>query len=192
MTFSGEGRVRTSLLGLTGHQLVGAAYSNKQFKSIDQCLDFIFQNHRLATTDGSWAVYYNFDQLLYETDKHSGRGVVCSVDLARLTATRISCTTSSARVSAGRVSFPIARTTSSGWATTISTSQTRRFKVPQSRSVPTGRVGFEASYDLAVTAIFTPDIQVIGPAQKRQLVHGGIVERIGSATVLGVRLRIAF
>ena len=117
---------------------------------------------------------------------------VCSVDLARLTATRISCTTSSARVSAGRVSFPIARTTSSGWATTISTSQTRRFKVPQSRSVPTGRVGFEASYDLAVTAIFTPDIQVIGPAQKRQLVHGGIVERIGSATVLGVRLRIAF
>ncbi|MFZ0244916.1 carbohydrate porin [Candidatus Binatus sp.] len=75
MTFSGEGRVRTSLLGLTGHQLVGAAYSNKQFKSIDQCLDFIFQNHRLATTDGSWAVYYNFDQLLYETDKHSGRGV---------------------------------------------------------------------------------------------------------------------
>jgi len=53
--------------------------------------------------------------------------------------------------------------------------------------------GFEGYYNLAVTpwAIFTPDIQVVAPTQKRQ-VSGGTVDRIGTATVLGVRLRIVF
>ena len=29
LTFAGEGRVRTDFFGLTGHQLIGATYSNK-------------------------------------------------------------------------------------------------------------------------------------------------------------------
>ncbi|MGO8913083.1 MAG: carbohydrate porin, partial [Bradyrhizobium sp.] len=62
LTFAWEGRVRTHLFGRTGHQLVGAEYSNKQFTSIDQRLDFIIGNRRLVKTDGSWCVYYNFDQ----------------------------------------------------------------------------------------------------------------------------------
>jgi porin len=75
LTFAGEDRVRTRFFGLIGHQLVGAEYSNKQFMSIDQRLDFILQNRPLARTDSTWAVYYNFDQFLYEIDKHAGRGV---------------------------------------------------------------------------------------------------------------------
>jgi porin len=35
LTFGGEGRVRTNFFGLTGHQLFGATFSNKQFTSID-------------------------------------------------------------------------------------------------------------------------------------------------------------
>jgi porin len=57
--------------------------------------------------------------------------------------------------------------------------------------------GFEAYYNLALTPwlIFTPDIQVIGPAQKRHLgggtiASGGILEGVGTATVVGVRLRM--
>jgi porin len=39
--FAGEGRVRTGFFGLTGHQLVGALYSDKPYTSVDQRLDFI-------------------------------------------------------------------------------------------------------------------------------------------------------
>lgn len=54
--------------------------------------------------------------------------------------------------------------------------------------------GFEAVYNVAVTPwmFLTPDIQVIGPSQKRRLVNGDTLgtATIGTATVLGVRLQL--
>ena len=75
LIFAGEGRVRTGFFGLEGHQLVGAVYSNKEFTSIDQRLGFALENRKFAKKDGSWAVYYNFDQFLWETSPGSEHGI---------------------------------------------------------------------------------------------------------------------
>jgi len=75
LTFAGEGRMRTDFFGLTGHQLLGATYSNRKFTSIDQNARFIFENGAFDEEKGSWNVYYNFDQYLYEPKKASGEGI---------------------------------------------------------------------------------------------------------------------
>jgi porin len=73
--FTAEGRLRTGFFGLTGHQLLGALYSNKRYTSLDQRLASVIGNQPLVKQDGSWAVYYNFDQFLFETDETKGYGV---------------------------------------------------------------------------------------------------------------------
>ncbi len=75
LTVAGEGRVTTGFFGRTGHQLFGASFSNKKFTSIDQNARFIFENGGLEGKKGSWNVYYNFDQYLYEPKKGSGEGI---------------------------------------------------------------------------------------------------------------------
>ena len=69
LTFAGEGQVRTDFFGLTGHQLFGAIFSNRKFSSIDQNARFIFENGDVEGKKGSWNVYYNFDQYLYEPEE---------------------------------------------------------------------------------------------------------------------------
>jgi carbohydrate-selective porin OprB len=51
--------------------------------------------------------------------------------------------------------------------------------------------GFEAYYNAALTPwlLLTPDVQVIGPAQKKQIANRRFVQR---GTVLGVRLQLLF
>ena len=75
LTFALEGRMRTGFFGLTGHQLFGSTYSNRQFTSVDQNARFIIDNRDLDGKKGSWNIYYNFDQYLYETKKGSGQGI---------------------------------------------------------------------------------------------------------------------
>ena len=75
LTLWGEGRVRTDFFGMTGHQLIGGMYSNKQFLSLDQRLTLDPGTQLIAQKTGSWALYYNFDQYFYEPVKGSGNGV---------------------------------------------------------------------------------------------------------------------
>ncbi len=56
LTFVGQGRVRTDFFGLTGHQLVGVTYSNREFASIDQSLRFFLENRDIEKKKGSWSV----------------------------------------------------------------------------------------------------------------------------------------
>ena len=73
---AGEGRVRTDFFGLTGHQLFGTTFSNKKFTSIDQRLDQdVIENGVVRAEKGSWNIYYNFDQYLYEPKKGADRGI---------------------------------------------------------------------------------------------------------------------
>ena len=67
--------MRTDFFGLTGHHLIGGGYSNKTFTSLDQSLRFSIENRTIEKQDGSWMVYYNFDQYLYEPQKGSGQGI---------------------------------------------------------------------------------------------------------------------
>jgi porin len=75
LTFAWEGRVRTDFFGLTGHQLIGWEYSNKTFTSLDQSLRIIIQTNTIEKQKASWAIYYNFDQYLYEIKKGSDQGI---------------------------------------------------------------------------------------------------------------------
>ena len=60
---------------MTGHQLVGATYSGKDFSSLDQSLRIIIENGEIKKEDDSWAFFYNFDQYVYEPNKGQGVGI---------------------------------------------------------------------------------------------------------------------
>jgi porin len=71
-----EGRVRTDFFGFTGHQTFGTTFSNKKANSIDQRLDKdVIENSNLQIKKGSWNIYYNFDQYLYEPKKGADQGI---------------------------------------------------------------------------------------------------------------------
>lgn len=71
--FTAEARVKTNFFGHTGHQLIGGIYSDKLYTSLDQNVREVVDNRQLGRTSGAWAVYYNFDQYLYETKSPSGK-----------------------------------------------------------------------------------------------------------------------
>lgn len=61
-----EGRFATELFGKPGHQLIGGAWSSRDFVSLDQDPRIIFPpaGIPIARQSSSWALYYNFDQAL--------------------------------------------------------------------------------------------------------------------------------
>jgi len=207
LSFNGEGRVRTDFFGVTGHQLVGAIYSNKQFTSIDQRIQFEPLQHRLglgtqtiAKKDGSWAVYYNFDQFLYETDKAAGHGVGV---FARFGASDGNPNFMQYFYSAGVggkgliPDRPLDQFGIGYYYLSIS-NPTLQVPIVGTKSLLRDEWGFEAFYNIALTPwlLLTPDVQVIGPAQKHPIGRSRLglpvigQESIGTATVLGVRLQL--
>jgi porin len=198
LTFAGEGRVRTNFFGRTGHQLVGAAYSNKEFVALDQRLRFVLENRTLEKQDGSWAVYYNFDQFVYEIEKSSGRGVglfgrfgAADGDAnplqyffsAGIGGTGVIPCRPHDRFGIGYYYLDVASLTIEGPS--------------QRKSFLSDEWGFEAFYNVAITPwmLLTPDIQVIGPSQERRI--AGLpsqprLKSVDTATVLGLRLQLIF
>jgi porin len=205
--FTGEGRVRTDFFGLTGHQLVSALYSNKQYTSLDQRIQFEPLQRRLglgtqtiAKKTGTWAMYYNFDQFLYETDKSAGKGIGL---FARFGASAGNPNPMQYFYSAGVGGkglipgrgldrFGI------GYYYTSVTNPTLQVPIVGTKSFLRDEWGFEAFYNVALTPwlLLTPDVQVIGPAQNHPIGRSRLglpvigQESIGTATVLGVRLQL--
>jgi len=74
-----EGRLTIRPFGLIGHQLLGFGWSNKTFSSLEQDPRTIIGNILFGTPlkkeNGSWVVYYNFDQYLYTTPTDSSQGI---------------------------------------------------------------------------------------------------------------------
>jgi porin len=199
MTFNVEGRVRTDFFGMTGHQLLGGIYSNKNRKDTDPRLS-LDPNTRFAGAEktDSWAVYYNFDQYLYEPVKGSGKGLGI---FGRFAATDGNPNFMQYFYSLGlsgkgliacrpRDSFGL------GW-------YYLDIKSP-SFIGPTGLLnkdflrdeqGGEVYYSTALTpwAFLTPNIQVIHGAQKNSAgILPGSRQAINTATVLGLRLQLIF
>jgi porin len=206
LTVAGEGRVRTDFFGLTGHQLFGATFSNKKFTDVDQRLGDVIENSALEGKKGSWSVYYNFDQYLYEPKKDSGEGIGI---FGRFGATD------------GNPNFMhFFYSLGIGGKGVIPTREHDRYgfgfyyidiKNPELqglfRSIKLLRdeYGFEAFYNIAITPwlLLTPDIQVVRGAQKDKFTIGrgpgpiGIPfiasrKSIGTATVLGIRMQMVF
>jgi porin len=205
LTFTGEGRVRTDFFALTGHQLVGGLYSNREFTSLDQRIEFqpvrralgLPRSRTIAKKDGSWAVYYNFDQFLYEIDKTAGRGVGL---FGRFGAS-----------DGGPNPMHYFYSVGVGGKGVIPSRELDRFgigyyyldianptlQVPivGTKSLLRDEWGFEAFYNVALTPwlLLTPDIQVIGPGQKREIITGLVQrENVATAVVPGVRVNVVF
>ncbi len=190
LSFLAQGRMRTGFFGLTGHQLVGGLFSNKTFTSLDQRIGFIVDNGRLETEDDSWAVFYNFDQFLYEIDKNAGRGAGI---FARFGASDGDPNLMEYFVSAGfggtgmLSSRPHDRFGIGYYYISISNPT---FQGPlTSRSFLQDEHGFEIFYNVAITPwlLLTPDLQVIRGAQKERLGSGA---KVDTATILGFRLQL--
>ena len=210
LTVVGEGRVRTGFFNLTGHQLVAATYANKQYTSLDQRIEFepirralgLAQSQTIAKKDGSWCVYYNFDQFLYETDKSAGKGVGL---FGRFGASDGAPNPMQYFYSAGvggRGLIPSRDLDQFGVGYYYLGVKSPTLQVPivGTKSFLGDEWGFEAFYNIALTPWMrlTPDVQVIGPSQKHPLGHDsqGLpvveAENIGTATVLGLRWQVVF
>jgi porin len=205
LTFSSEGRIRTNFFGLTGHQLVGQTFSNKKFVSIDQRLGNVLESGSLSGKKGSWTIYYNFDQYLYEPKKGADQGVGI---FGRFGATdgnpNFMHFFYSLGVGAkGMLSRPHDQF-GLGWYL-IDVNNPTLQGVFRTAKLLRDEYGFEAYYNLAIApwAQLTPDIQIVRGAQKNTHTIGqrpgpiGVPfiagkEIIGTNTVLGLRLKMIF
>lgn len=202
LTFAGEARVKTDLFfGFTGHQLIGGGYSNETFTSLDQSLRFIIQNRSLQQKKGSWMVYYNFDQFLYETQKGSGKGVGLFGRFGASDGNPNPLHYFFSIGIGGKGIVPTRPMDSFGIGWYYIVIGHPQFTGPlATRSFFRNEQGVEAYYDLAITPWMrlTPDIQVISPAQQQVITFSGpplpLVSKrnINTATVAGLRLKLIF
>jgi porin len=183
-----EGRLTTHFFDLTGHQLLGGIYATKNYVNLDQPLaNLIVPLLPAEESSNTWAIYYNFDQYLYQPEKNVDRGIGI---FGRLAATDGDANPVHYFASfgvGGKGMIPCRKHDQFGigyyylWATT-----------PQ-RPVDHGLVdnvfadnaqGFEMFYEIAITPWMhlTPDLQVIRPT----------AEGVDTAWVAGLRLELKF
>jgi porin len=209
---AGEGRVRTDFFGLTGHQLFGTTFSNKKFTSIDQRLDQdVIENGVVRAEKGSWNIYYNFDQYLYEPKKGVDRGVGLFGRLGVSDGNPNFMKFFGSFGVGGKGMFESRPHDQFGWGFYYINIDNPQLSIDISRLPGLSRnveflrneYGFEAYYNFALTpwALLTPDIQIIRGAQKDKfsVTQGplGVLPRIdkksiSTSTVLGLRLQLLF
>jgi len=204
ITVAGEGRVRTDFFGLTGHQLFGSTFSNKKFTSIDQRLASIIETRALSGKKGSWNIYYNFDQYLYEPKKGADRGVGVFGRLGVSDGNPNFMKFFSSFGVGGKGMFESRPLDQFGLGYYfININNPTIQALLQTREFLRDEYGFEAYYNFALTpwALLTPDIQVVRGAQKDIVTIGqgplGLLPRldkksISTSTVLGLRLQLLF
>lgn len=204
LTFAGEGRIRTDFFGLTGHQLFGATFSNKEYTSIDQSMRIITENRGLERKKGSWSIYYNFDQYLYEPKKGSGEGIGL---FGRFGASDGNPNLVHFFYSfgvGGKGVIPTRTNDRYGFGFYyIDVNNPKLQGLFRSAKLLRDEYGFEAFYNIAITPWLqlTPDIQVVRGAQKEKIQIGQDLlglpvitgrKSIGTATILGLRLQMVF
>ena len=202
VTVAGEARVRTDFFGLTGHQLVGGAYSNKVFASLDQSLRFIIENRRIEQEKGTWGFFYNFDQYLYEPVKGSGKGIGIFGRFG-ISDGNPNPLFHFYSIGAGGKGFVSSRP-NDGFGIGYYFMNVRN---PELRGLfrdtkfLRNEYGVEAYYDLAITPWLhlSPDLQVIRPAQKDEpvrVVRGipPVIEtvKVDTVSIVGLRIYTAF
>jgi porin len=202
---AGEGRVRTDFFGLTGHQLFGTTFSNKKFTSIDQRLDRdTIENGALTAKKGSWNIYYNFDQYLYEPKQGVDGGVGVFTRLGVSDGNPNFMKFFASFGVGGKGTFESRPNDKFGLGYYFINVHNPTIQGPfQTTKFLRDEYGFEAFYNFAITpwALLTPDIQVVRGAQKDKIKIGTgplgapfIADRktIDTATIPGIRLQFVF
>jgi len=186
VTFVSEARVRTDFLGLTGHQLVGVTYSNKEFTSLDQRLGAFLENNELLKKKGSWSFFYNFDQYLYEPKKGSGIGIFGRFGTSEGNPNPVHYFVSLGVGGKGVADRPNDQF-GIGWYY-LNVGNPTLVTLTGVRELLRDEQGFEAYYSFAITpwALLTPDVQVVFPAQ--EATRDG--KKLGTETITGFRFRV--
>jgi porin len=204
LTFAGEGRVRTNFFGLTGHQLLGASYSNRNFTSIDQNARFVFENGALEGKKGSWNAYYNFDQYFYEPRKGSGEGIGLFGRFGASDGNPNFMNFFYSLGFGGKGVIPSRERDRYGFGFYYIDVKNPHFQgLFRNIKLLRDEYGFEAFYNVAITPWLsvTPDVQIVRGAQKEEItVRRGLLgvpfiagrKSIGTATILGLRLQMVF
>ena len=204
IVLAAEGRLRTNFFDLTGHQLFGTTFSNKKFTSIDQRLRSIIETNSLRHEKGSWNIYYNFDQYLYEPKKGVDRGIGLFGRLGVADGNPDLMKFFGSFGVGGKGAFESRPLDQFGLGYYFINIDNPTLQGPlQRRNFLRDEYGFEAYYNFAITPWLqlTPDIQVVRGAQKDKITIGsgplGLLPRIdkqsiGTATVLGLRLKMVF
>ena len=199
-----EGRLRTDFFGRTGHQLFGTTFSNKKFTSIDQRLASIVELRSLTPEKGSWNIYYNFDQYLYEPKKGEDRGVGLFFRLGVSDGNPNLMKFFSSFGVGGKGVFESRPHDRFGLGYYYMNIDHPSLQGPlKTVKFLRDEYGFEAFYNFAITPwlMLTPDLQVVRGAQTDQLSIGtgplGLLPRIdkksvGTSTILGLRLQMVF
>jgi len=200
LTLAGEGRVRTDFFGLTGHQLFGAIFSNRNFSSIDQNARFVFENGAFEGKKGSWNIHYNFDQYFYEPKKGSGEGIGIFGRFGASDGNPNFMQFFYSLGIAGKGVIPNRHNDRYGFGFYyIDTNSPELQGIFNTTKLLRDEYGFEAFYNIAITPwlMVTPDIQVVRGAQKNKFALSplpAIISKksIGPATILGVRMQMVF
>ena len=203
IVLAASGRVRTDFFSLTGHQSFGTTFSNKEFTSIDQRLGSIVETRGLSGKKGSWNIYYNFDQYLYEPKKGADRGVGLFGRLGVADGNPDLMKFFGSFGVGGKGVFDSRPRDQFGLGYYFLNTANPTIQGPlQTRSFLRDEYGFEAYYNFAITPWLqlTPDIQVARGAQKDKISIGtgplGLPridkQSISTATTLGLRLKMVF
>ena len=194
-----EGRIKTNFFSMTGHQVLGATYSTKNFTSLNQSLRIIIPNLTIQEEDNSWSVYYNFDQYVYEPKKGQGIGIFGRFGASDGNPNPVHYFYS---IGVGGKGIVPGRTKDEfgiGYYYIDVSSPKLVGLLGKTRSFLGNEQGFEAYYNFAITPWMklTPDIQVVRGAQKNELdTAGGILniskKSVDTATVIGLRLQVVF
>jgi len=181
-SFTAEGRITTHFFGMTGHQLIGGMYSDRVYTSVDQDLrNFVIPGLPIQQSSGSWAVYYNFDQYIYQPDPKQDRGLGIfgrfgiSDGEANPIHYSFSCGLSGKGLIPGRENDQFGIGYYRLCAADSPALDQLGFRDSQ---------GFEAYYEIALTPymFLTPDVQVIQPSQ----------QHVDTSVILGIRLTVKF
>jgi porin len=198
-TYVIEGHLGTDFFGMTGHQLVGATYSGKDFSSLDQSLRIIVENGSIKKEDDSWSVFYNFDQYVYEPNKGQGVGIFGRFGASDGDANPIHYFYSVGVGGKGIVPGRALDEFGVGFYY-IDVSNPEFTGLLADRDLLRDEYGVEAYYNIALTPWMklTPDIQIIRPAQEKTLkidsehLLASKKKDVDTATVVGLRLQIVF
>jgi porin len=198
-TYIIEGHIKTDFFGMTGHQLMGATYSGKDFSSLDQSLRIIVENGTIKKEDDSWSFFYNFDQYVYEPNKGQGIGIFGRFGASDGDANPIHYFYSVGVGGKGVVPGRILDEFGVGFYY-IDVSNPEFTGLLADRDFLRDEYGIEAYYNIALTPWMklTPDIQIIRPAQEEMLkidsehLLASKKKDVDTATVIGLRLKMIF
>lgn len=177
-----ELRIPTDFFGRRGTQMFGGSWSSREFKSLQQDGRVTIPDIQIAEKEGSWALYWNFDQFLWEDpcDSTRGWGVFGRAGISDGNPNPIEWFLSFGVGGHSLLSGRPDDTFGIGWYYTGISDEFG----PVVSSLLTDGQGVELYYNIAITEWFqvTPDLQIVEPN----------TIALDTAIIPGLRARVEF